>query len=216
MDWQRAITRNREALLIIVFALMKSLGLVEGGQLTTLPNYLYRKALLILRQAESAARRLIMIAAHDMKVFGLRHPSPRATTNFSLLPARSYETPPAFKLIDPLKNFASDTLDFNNYDVANETYSGATDKKAVPATHLGKRLLALQRALDTIPKQAKRLALWYAQRDLALKQMRPHRLSPMRPGPPPTARRHQRSELVNILRECHLLAIDARKRRDSS
>ena len=47
MDWPLVIDRNRTALLTIIVALMASLGLVSGGRLSTLPLFLYRRALLI-------------------------------------------------------------------------------------------------------------------------------------------------------------------------
>ncbi len=72
MNWPLAIHRNRTALLTIIVALMVSLGLVSGGRLSTLPFFLYRRALRILRPAESAVRRLIMIVAHEMKLRGFK------------------------------------------------------------------------------------------------------------------------------------------------
>jgi hypothetical protein len=65
MDWELAIDRNRKALLTIVLALMASVGLRAGGVLNGLPQFLYAKAQATLRQAESAARRLIVMAAHE-------------------------------------------------------------------------------------------------------------------------------------------------------
>jgi hypothetical protein len=217
MDWHLAITRNREALLTIILALMKSIGLVDGGQLTTLPKYLYRAALFTLRQAESAVRRLIVIAAHEIALRGFKLRKPRATTtNFSLLPARSDRKAPVFNLIDPLKDFSSETPDFDIFGVPTEPNFAAPDRTPIPAAHLGQRLLAVKNALDSIPQQAKRLARWYAQRDLALKQSQPHRLSPMRPGAPPASRIRKRSEMDQLLLECHLLAKYALERQDSS
>jgi hypothetical protein len=217
MDWQLAITRNREALAAIIIALMKSLGLVDGGQLTTLPRLLYNKSLLILRQAESAVRRLIVIAAHEMSLRGLAPRKPRATTtNFSLLPQRSEDKIPTFNLIDPLKDLHSEAPEFDIYDVTSLPNVPVNDPAPVPAAALGLRLLALKHALATIPNQAKRLTRWYAARDAARKQMQPHRLSPMRPGPAPAARKRGRTEMDTILRECHLLARYAGERRDSS
>jgi hypothetical protein len=70
MNWQIAIGRNREALLSIIIVLMRSLGLTQGGMLTTLPFHLYRKALLIIRPAESALRRLIIMAAYELELRG--------------------------------------------------------------------------------------------------------------------------------------------------
>jgi hypothetical protein len=220
MDWNLAIHRNRTALLTIIIALMKLVGLVCGGQLTTLPRFLYAKALLITRQAESAVRRLIVIAAHDMSVRGVTIRARSASkTDFSLLAQRQPEKAPTFNLIDPLKTFseaddASVELDF---DLPTTNDQGTPfDRTPIPAAALGIRLLALKHALDTIEVQAKRLTRWYGQRDLALKQNHPHRLSPMRPGPPPAARKRRRTEMDTLLRECHLLARDRLNAADTS
>jgi hypothetical protein len=221
MDWQLAITRNREALLQIVVALMASVGLRAGGTLTTLPNFLYRKALMILRQAESAVRRLIVIAAYDIELRGFslaktRHISPFAPP---FAGRRGHEVTDegqrrlSFNIIDPLKTFDQDTPDFT------EIYADHMNTKnyePVPAASLGHRILALNHALNSIPKLAKRLARWYEQRDFALKQNQPHRLSPIRPGPPPASRRAKCTEMDSVLNECHSLAQYARERPDSS
>ena len=83
MNWQLAITRNREALLTLVAALMRSVGLNADRPLTTLPHFLYRKALLTLRQAESALRRLIVIAAYDLELRGFNLTKPRPVSPFA-------------------------------------------------------------------------------------------------------------------------------------
>jgi hypothetical protein len=78
--------------------------------------------------------------------------------------------------------------------------------------HLGRPLQALKHALDTLPKQARRLARWHARRDFMLCQKlpaRPMRLSPFRPGSPPGFRLRAIHEVDGILRESHALALDA-------
>jgi hypothetical protein len=217
MDWQLAITRNRDALLTIIIALMKSVGLVAGGQLTTLPRFLYARALLIIRQAESTVRRLIVIAAHEMSLRGIAVRKPRASqANFLLFNKRSDDKAPAFNLIDPLKDFSAEEPDFDEPDPTTNKHCATPDRTPTPAAMLGKRLLALKHALDTIETQAKRLTRWYAARDGALQHMRPRRMSPMRPGLAPASRKRRRTELDEILRECHLLALYTRERQDSS
>ncbi len=121
---------------------------------------------------------------------------------------------PSFNLIDPLKIFGREAPDLDGF------YSGensdAPDKTPVSAASLGLRILALKHALENLHKHAKRLARWYEQRDLAYSQNLPHRYSPMRPGPAPFSRRRNRDEIDEVLLECHLLAIYAGERRDSS
>ena len=68
MDWDFAIERHREPLLRIVVGLFAMIGLTEGGAVERLSRPLYRLVLGILRPAESAVRRLIIVAARDIVV----------------------------------------------------------------------------------------------------------------------------------------------------
>jgi hypothetical protein len=220
MDWQLAITRNHEALLIIVAALMRSVGLIAGGTLTTLPHFLYRKALLTLRQAESALRRLIVIAALELSLRGFnlfpRGEVVRRTGEGESVrrnPRREGQRQRLFNLIDPLKTFDQDTPDFTEIYA---DHMGVKNHEPIPAASLGNRILALQQALNSIPKLAKRLTRWYERRDLALKLNQPHRLSPIRPGCPPAFHKRKHTEMDAVLKECHSLAQYARERPDSS
>ena len=63
MDWAKAITRNSEALKGIIEALFAMLGLAGDVTVGRIPRPLHTAALRILRPAESAVRRLIIIAA---------------------------------------------------------------------------------------------------------------------------------------------------------
>ena len=219
MDWPLVIDRNRTALLTIIVALMASLGQVGGGRLTVLPSFLYRRALAIIRPAESAVRRLIMIVAHEMKLRGIKlRPARRDRLAeflvFSRPNPRDEPALPSFNLIDPLKIFGREAPEMDGF------YSGensdAPDRTPVPAASLGLRILALKHALENLPKQARRLARWYEQRDLAYSQNLPHRYSPLRPGPAPFSRRRKTHEIDEVLLECHLLGIYAGERQDSS
>ena len=219
MDWSLVIDRNRKALLTIIVTLMASLGLVGGGRLTTLPFFLYRRALAILRPAESALRRLIVIVAHEMALRGFKlRPARRdglvEFLVFSRPNPQSGERLPSFNLIDPLKIFGREAPDMDGF------YSGensdAAEVTPISAASLGRRILALKNALENLPRHAKRLARWYEQRDLAYAQNSAHRYSPMRPGPAPFSRRRKPEEIDDVLLECHLLAIYAGERHDSS
>ncbi len=219
MDWPLVIDRNRTALLTIIVALMVSLGLVSGGRLLTLPLFLYRRALLILRPAESAVRRLIMIVAHEMAQRGFKlRPARRDGLAeflvFSRPNPRDQPALPSFNLIDPLKTFGREAPDMDGF------YSGeisdGPELTPISAASLGLRILALKHALENLPRHAKRLARWYEQRDLAYAQNLPHRYSPMRPGPAPASEKRKTHEIDEVLLECHLLALYAGERQDSS
>jgi hypothetical protein len=217
VDWQLAIDKNREKLLQLIIVLMKSLGLVDGGKLTTLPFNLYRKVLLILRPAEAAVRRLIMMAAYEMELRGvklpkLRIPPERRPTSFP----NAANFAPSFNLIDPLKPFSEETPDYACFSPSFEDGRGPIDRTPISAASLGRRLLALKNALDQIQKQARRLTRWYAARDAALQQNRLHRLSPLRPGFPPGYAKRPVHPVEEVLLDCHYFAQYARERRDSS
>jgi hypothetical protein len=85
MDWNLAIEKNREALKRILAALVAMAGLTgadprfpsplilslskeRGGGRDTLPRYLHTAVLRLLRPAESAVRRLIIVAARGVVV----------------------------------------------------------------------------------------------------------------------------------------------------
>ena len=68
MDWALAIKRNSEALKGIVAALFAMLGLAGEATVGRIPQPLHRAVLRVLRPAESAVRRLIIIAARGLVV----------------------------------------------------------------------------------------------------------------------------------------------------
>jgi hypothetical protein len=231
MNWPQAIDNNREKLLIIVMALVASLGLSEGGVLKTLPKFLYRRAMRIIVPAESAVRRLIVMALYEMQLRGVKLgglPRVRTSfTNFMLLNPSQADHVPAFNLIDPRKIFGLEAPDYASFGASyddgedyflhddGEDYV-PPDKTPMPAASLGRRLLALKNALENLPKQAKRLARWYAHRDAAYNQNQPHLYSPMRPGLPLGYKKRKREEIDEVMLDCHSLAMIARDRSDSS
>jgi len=68
MDWDFAVKRHREGLLGVVVTLFAEIGLAEGATIERLSKPLYRKVLWVLRSAESAVRRLIIVMARDIVV----------------------------------------------------------------------------------------------------------------------------------------------------
>ena len=68
MDWARAIERNSEALNGVVAAIFAMLGLAGGAAPVRIPLALRLSVLRLLRPAESALRRLIVIAARGLVV----------------------------------------------------------------------------------------------------------------------------------------------------
>ena len=68
MDWDFSIERNRGMLLPHIVGLFAMIGLVEGGTVERVSRPLYRKVAGLLRSAESAVRRLIIVMARDIVV----------------------------------------------------------------------------------------------------------------------------------------------------
>jgi hypothetical protein len=236
MDWTLAIKRNREALLRVIAAMYALAGLANGAQFSVLPRFAYRAILRVLRPAESAVRRLIIIAARGLVLA----PCPLRGAPIGIIQRANAGTQriPSFCLIDPLKRFVPFTgyADDTDYDEeANDdalaqstafirslpriSVPGFLDPVFAPspvqlpdglinARHLSRRLLALNCALANLTKQARRLARWKARRDHIRQQfpMRTQRLSPFRPGLPLGYRQRFIHEIDHILKECHGLA----------
>lgn len=224
MDWDVIIDRNRQALKTIVAALFALGGLAEGAVVRMMPRPVHRALLMVLRPAESALRRLIVIAARGL-VLKPRAPRPM---DFGLRPvsAGKDERIPAFCLFDPLKAFHVDDFDANSLlrhgfvsgSVNNMQMSIAEDK-LVDGQSLCHRLNALRHALDNVPGQARRLARFQARRDEKLRRkgpFRPVRMSPMRPGLAPGYRQRMVHPVDAVLRDCHYFAIEALNQPDSS
>jgi hypothetical protein len=223
LDWPLAISRNRDALRAIVVALFAMTGMIKGGKLTTLPRNLYLLTLAILRPAESAVRRLIVIAAQGLAplLSVRRRPGgwpdlPTCGGDVGAADRGGRVGRKAFALLDPLKSFDPDDIwDLqpkfeSGFGLTKSAYSSSEDtfNPRLDATFLGERLEALRRALDTIPHQARRLIRWQLRRDALLKAAKPTRISPMRPGLPPGWRERRLHEVDEVLRECHGLAND--------
>jgi hypothetical protein len=217
MDWAKAIERNSEALKAIVAALFVMLG---SAAVARLPRPLYRAVLRVLGPAESAARRLIVIAARGLKA----KPAPSRPMPQRPI-GRGGRHRLAFRLFDPRKRFAPQhsasgpnaqpRIHIFGSDPRVTALWPSPEPKAVPAappddghidaSRLSLRLQALKLALDDLPRQARRLVRARARRErvpsLALKL-------PLRPGRPPGYRKIPVHEVDHVLAECHGLARD--------
>ncbi len=227
MDWARAIEINQAALTRIVTALIAMVGLAAQGAVSRLPRPLYRRALSILRPAESAVRRLIVIAARGVKV------KPHAVRAMppGLILARVGSTGASFQLFDSRKRFGHMRSRSAGRKVTPRVFvfgdspfaplfqrqeSGGAeppiDDGMVGAGRLLRRLAAIRTALENLAAQAQRLARWQVRRE---RMTSPKFRSPLRPGRPPGHRKEPGHEVHAVLRECHGLAMDALKE-DSS
>jgi hypothetical protein len=224
MDWVRAIERNSEALKGIVEALFAMLGLAGEATGLRIPQPLHRAVLRVLRPAESAMRRLIVIAARGLVV----KLAPSRPKPVGPIGKGGGNRPPSFQLFDPRKNFAELRQHrvkymrnpprihiFGNDPTVAAILWPARPPIADPtpppdglvnAERLSRRLQALKLALDDLPRQARRLARWRLRRE---KAQSPKFKSPLRPGHPPGYRRKPVHEVDEVLIECHGLACDA-------
>jgi hypothetical protein len=233
MDWDSAIKRNSEALKGIIEALFALLGLDGTDMAGRIPRSVHSAVLRVLRPAESAVRRLIVIAARGL-VVKLKpvasRPMPKLVGPIGKSGGQSH---PSFQLFDQRKNFkarrrgrrviprlhvfGNDDAWGNHPTVASLWAARRPMALAAPAPpsdglvgaeRLTRRLQALKLALEDLPRQARRLARWRLRRaNMPSAKFQ----SPLRPGPPPGRRKEPVHPIDEILTECHWLAWEAEK-----
>lgn len=146
----------------------------------SLPRHLHTAVLRLLRPAEAAARRLIIVAARGL-VVALPPPRPfKATSGWP--PKNLVRRAPSLPLLDPLRPWRRHvrrpasgvpriSMPGFSEPVRNTPRAPAPDD-AVDATRLALRLTALAAALDDLPGRARRFARWRQRRDAAIAQRR--------------------------------------------
>jgi hypothetical protein len=230
MDWNMVIERNSERLFVVVATLVSMVRVHGGGMAAFLPRDIYSAALILLKPAESAVRRLIIIAARGIILklrLGAARPFPAGLSINS-----NTDRVPAFCLIDPLKRFAPEDFEWGKtkqqviprisvpglFDPVFPQQPGLDTDDMIAASALGRRVQALRFALDNLPREAKRLARWKARRELErqAEKPKPGRLSPFRPGYAPGYHRSKPQEVDDILSECHHFAREAWDAPDTS
>ena len=223
MDIPAAIDLNKTLLARIIAGLFILLGRGAGPARISLE--LHRRIVRVLRPAESAVRRLIVVL---VTITGVKAPPPRAQSRSSV-PSGLGRTGKgkkrqSFALFDPRQRFwrqrpAKKTpaalprilsLDDEGLHRLKEGLNAPymPDKKPadISPINLLRRLEAVIGALENLPHQAKRLA-----RALARRQKFPHLKlrMPVRPGRAPGFRVKPRLEIDHVLRECDWLARNA-------
>ena len=233
MDLSLAIERNRRPLLRIVVALFAMIGLDEGSTVERLSSPVYRAVLRLLRPAESAVRRLIVVAARGLVV---KPPRARAATpkGAALRASRKgWRRVAAFQLFDPRQRFGSafgsrrrrislvrrpeprlhviDVAFDPRVPLFRKTQFTAPPPPpvaddSVSAFRLSRRLAAIKSALEDLPRQARRYVRWQAKpADARRSQL----ASALRPGSPPGHRKKPIHQVDEILSECDWLARQA-------
>ncbi len=213
MDWPRAIEINRHALTRIVAGLV-ALLVAQGGAVR-LPRAVYQLLSRILFPAESAVRRLIVIAARGLVVPEAKsRPMPQG-----LVIAGKSTGGVSFQLFDARKHFGDPgegntaisgprirTIDLRSpRQLFLARFLKPRDDRCSEAETLriSQRLKVLTRALDHLPREAKRMARWLKRR--ARLEGQAFRF-PMRPGRPPGHRQKPQEDIDHVLKECHALA----------
>jgi hypothetical protein len=223
MDWALAIERNRLPLLRIVAVLCGMIGLGRSATVGRVARPLHRQVLALLRPAEAAVRRLIVVVARGLVVT----PRPPRAAPAGLVIPRRGQGRLSFQLFDPVRvlperhgrcdaragcepriraidvRFGSLVPLFRLAPVAAPDQSGRLEDHTVDAGPLGRRLAAIRLALEDLPRQARRYARWQAR---PLETRRPRRLTALRSGPPPGLCRRSTHEVDEILAQCHWLA----------
>ncbi len=194
------------ALIRVVSALLASAGLAAGAVIVVLPRDVRLSVLRVLRPAESAARRLIVVAAQRL---GFAAPGGRRAL-VGMIPKGEGGTMPRFALFDPRKRFPELSTGAGFARGFAPRISGVDEVRVDPRIRaksdmrLIARLKALHAALKDISGQARRLATVLAKRRATGEV--PRRTSPLRPGFPPGHRQRRVHEVDDILAECDLLA----------
>jgi hypothetical protein len=172
----------------------------------------------VLRPAESAVRRLIVVAARGLVV---KVAPSRSMPKGQMIGKGSGPSRPAFKLCDKRIFFPeldNPRVKYAKYPPRIHVFPYDTlvpiARPAPPpdglinGARLARRLQALKAALEDLPRQARRMARWRVRREA---MPNPKFKSPLRPGQPPGHRRRKIHEVDEILADCHWLAWEALK-----
>jgi hypothetical protein len=219
--WTEAVTRNTQVLKAVVAQLLGMLAAFGGTEARKLPQFLRATILQVLRPAESALRRVIVIAARDVK---LEVSASKARSTQRIPKTRSLETRTShksFQLFDPRKRFSQQRVTYVSvaprvsfiapdapfappFAPAGETQPARNTEpvREISARHLCQRLKAIAAALEDVPHQAKRLVRLQARRE-----NRKSLMAPLRPGKPPGHRSTPCHGVDHILAECHKFAL---------
>ncbi len=235
IDFKAVIERQSRDLLFVIVEMFALAGLNKGIVIETLTRRVYRRVLNLLRPAEAALRRLIIIAARGI-VLKVRPsgPFPKGLSAQLKKLEPALDTPariPAFNLIEPLKHFPrpGDRKPFQGRPTSFPRISvpgwstpyfppepvPITWDDPIKAARLLRRLKALRHALATLPRQARRYVRWRGKMLLELrmqtKPKRGSRLSTIRPGYPLGHRKKQIHLVDRILSDCCYFMDESRK-----
>ena len=233
-DRPQQIERYRRVLLRLLAGLFVMAGLKPGtGVVETLPRGVKYAILRILRQAESATRRLVMAEAEALDKVEYLPPPKREKSSQKRRGDIKRRAPrmPQFRLIDPRKFyeelypnrkarragakkkrstepqllFRIDSFDGRPaYEEWSEPSPELTPDDPLTSIGLSRRMQALHHALSDLPAQARRMAREIAKRKVA--KPGPKSVPPLRIGRPPGHRKKAIHAVDIVLAACHYLA----------
>ena len=231
MDWQSALDRYQRDLLWIATAMFVMIGSDGKTPVPTVRRSVRGAVLLILRPAEAALRRLIVVKAFLMRQGGYvpKAARKRAAPDRPIPRGNGANRVPPFALFDPRKPFSSNKKrrgrrgppprisgfgdgSWRAHDAPAAAAIGPDD--ALNAAGLCGRLLALRRALDDLEGQARRMMRMQARRREAGESFA--RTEPIRRGFPPGHRTRRRHAVDDVLRDCSIWARRAEAAPDTS
>lgn len=220
----------RQALLRLVvtlYAMVESVSDENASHL--LPRHVRNAILIVLRPAESAARRLIFLQARQMELPEYTAPPKREKSKRTGRAEKRGTRKPRFRLIDPRKfleelypnrrksapkpkqsterQMQVRIAGFDgrpDFVIWSEPKAAQTPDDLLDATAILRRMEALKDALENVPAQAKRMVREMAKRKQAPPGIK--RVPPLRYGFPPGYRKRPIHEVDDILRQCSFLA----------
>lgn len=203
------IDDDRNALAGIVAGLFALLGLGNGAASQRIARGVHRAVGLVLRPAESAVRRLIVLISMTLKTTAVPvRPMPSGIVRSS-----ATQTRPSFRLFDPRLRLVRKTKtpratprvsffgdgEVRTIDLGHKPKTDGESDRLIASTRILRRLEALKFALDDLTCQARRLKRALQRRS---KVPRLKLQGPLRPGYPPGHRRKSSHEIDDILRRC--------------
>lgn len=235
LETHQMIEHNRLALVRLVAGLFDRAGIAPGvGGVETLPRAVRALILLVLRQVESATRRLVFAEARGLDIPVYAPPPKRAraaSKSGKATEASSATRIPLFCLVDPRVDYAElyphrrsriskpprarrtkrillfRMTSFDGrppVEAWAEAEPEPTPDDPITAVAICRRLQAVHHALSDLPKQAQRMVREIAKRKAA--PPGPKSVPPLRGGSPPGHRKRPIHAVDDILRDCQWIA----------
>ena len=234
--WQDAVVRNARALTVVVAQLVGLLAAYGGVGAARVPRAVHATVLRVLRPAEAALRRLIVIAARDVMVAMVGKMSPPVSKECAVSVVRSQRLRLqrlglqrlglqrlAFQLFDPrmrLSNFVQPRVAYAKFSprvsfiapdppfvpFAVQPLEPSRDPEPEKQISARRMCFRLQALSAALADLPKQARRLAAWRVRRANGQRPSFTSPLRPGRPPGFRKVPMFDIDLVLDECHRYA----------